>query len=149
MMDSITVGAKIRMTEAVTGDYPVGSTATIIYIDDMDNVFIEWSDGKLSSFSDKQVIHGFDKITPKYSAPIQEHIERISYFEDIMDRIQAMDSTSPERRKLLGELSAYYSSDAWKRDFAADEAGLLPKDLKSGVLSEDGIYNQLEESSTD
>ena len=23
MMDSITVGAKIRMTEAVTGDYPV------------------------------------------------------------------------------------------------------------------------------
>ena len=149
MMDSITVGAKIKMTEAVTGDYPVGSTATIIYIDDMDNVFIEWSDGKLSSFSDKQVIHGFEKITPKYSAPIQEHIERISYFEDIMDRIQAMDSTSPERRKLLGELSAYYSSDAWKRDFAADEAGLLPKDLKRGVLSEDGIYNLLEESSTD
>ena len=51
MMDSITVGAKIRMTEAVTGDYPVGSTATILYIDEMDNVFIEWSDGKLSSFS--------------------------------------------------------------------------------------------------
>ena len=43
-----------------------------------------------------------------------------------MDRVQAMDSDSPERKKLLGELSAYYSSDAWKRDFAADEAGLLP-----------------------
>ena len=28
---------------------------------------------------------------------------------------------------------------------AADEAGLLPKDLKRGVLSEDGIYNLLEE----
>ena len=38
MMDSITVGAKIRMTEPVTGDYPVGSTATILYIDEMDNV---------------------------------------------------------------------------------------------------------------
>ena len=61
MMDSITVGAKIRMTEAVTGDYPVGSTATILYIDEMDNVFIEWSDGKLSSFSDKQVLKGFEK----------------------------------------------------------------------------------------
>ena len=45
----------------------------------------------------------------------------------------------------LGKLSAYYSSDAWKRDYAADEAGLLPKDLKRGVLSEDGIYNLLEE----
>ena len=35
MMDSITVGAKIRMTEAVTVDYPVGSTATILYIDEI------------------------------------------------------------------------------------------------------------------
>lgn len=149
MMDSITVGAKIKMTEAVTSDYPVGSTATILYIDDMDNVFIEWSDGKLSSFSDKQVIHGFEKITPKYSVPIQEHIERITHYEKVMDKVQAMEINLPERRKLLGELSAYYSSDAWKRDFAADEAGLLPKDLKRGVLSEDGIYNLLEESSTD
>ena len=62
MMDSITVGAKIRMTVAVTGDYPVGSTATIIYIDEMDNVFVEWAVGKLSSFSDKQVLHNFKKI---------------------------------------------------------------------------------------
>ena len=61
MMDSITVGAKIRMTEAVTGDYPVGSTATILYIDEMDNAFVEWSDGKLSSFSDKQILKGFEK----------------------------------------------------------------------------------------
>ena len=61
MMDSITVGAKIRMTETVTGDYPVGSVATIIYIDEMDNVFIEWTDGKLSSFSDKQVLKDFEK----------------------------------------------------------------------------------------
>ena len=61
MMDSITVGAKIKMTETVTNDYPIGSMATIIYIDEMDNVFIEWTDGKLSSFSDKQVLNGFEK----------------------------------------------------------------------------------------
>ena len=62
MMDSITVGAKIKMTETVTNDYPIGSTATILYIDEMDNVFIEWSDGKLSSFSDKQVLNSFERI---------------------------------------------------------------------------------------
>ena len=62
MMDSITVGAKIKMTNAVTSDYPVDSTATILYIDEMDIVFIEWSDGKLSKLSDKQVIHEFEKI---------------------------------------------------------------------------------------
>ncbi|MBR4627209.1 MAG: DUF4298 domain-containing protein [Ruminococcus sp.] len=44
----------------------------------------------------------------------------------------------------LSALSSYYGSAAWKRDFAADEAGLLPKELKRGVLSEDGIYDLLE-----
>ena len=33
----------------------MNTTATILYIDEMDNVFIEWSDGKLSSFSDTGV----------------------------------------------------------------------------------------------
>lgn len=42
-------------------------------------------------------------------------------------------------------LEAYYTSLAWRTDFEADEAGLLPSDLKHGVLSEDGIYNLLEE----
>jgi hypothetical protein len=31
----------------------------------------------------------------------------------------------------------------WKLDYAADEAGKLPPDLKRGVLSEDGIWNLL------
>lgn len=62
MMEAITVGAKIKMTASITHDYPVGSTATIIYKDEMDNVFVEWSDGKLSSFSDKQVLNSFERI---------------------------------------------------------------------------------------
>ena len=61
MMDTITVGAKIRLTGSVAVDRPVGEVATILYIDEMDNVFIEWTDGKLSSFSDKQVLKGFEK----------------------------------------------------------------------------------------
>ena len=48
-------------------------------------------------------------------------------------------------RGLIGELEEYYTSDEWKRDFAADEAGQLPENLRRGVLSEDGIYNLLEE----
>ncbi len=73
------------------------------------------------------------------SETLEDQIRRITYYEDIMQR--ASDG-SPE---LLRELADYYSSDDWKRDFAADEAGLLPRDLKRGVLSEDGIYNLLEE----
>ena len=62
MMDSITVGANIRMTEAVTRDYPVGSTATILYIDDLDNVFVEWTDGKLTSFPEQRLLKCFEKL---------------------------------------------------------------------------------------
>ena len=46
----------------------------------------------------------------------------------------------------LSELGTYYGSEQWKEDFAADEAGLLPSDLKRGVLSEDGIWNVLSDS---
>ena len=47
----------------------------------------------------------------------------------------------------IAELESYYGSEAWKQDFADDEAGLLPADLKRGVLSEDGIWNLLSDAS--
>ena len=45
----------------------------------------------------------------------------------------------------LQELEAYYGSEEWRQDFAADEAGRLPKEMKRGVLSEDAVWNLLEE----
>ena len=44
----------------------------------------------------------------------------------------------------IERLAAYLASEEWRRDFADDEKGLLPADLKRGVLSEDGIWNLLE-----
>ena len=46
-------------------------------------------------------------------------------------------------RQSLAVLASYYSSRGWKEDFAADEAGLFPKSLKRGILSEDGLWNLL------
>ena len=48
-------------------------------------------------------------------------------------------------REALRELEAYYGSEEWKQDFADDEAGRLPHSLKRGVLSEDALWNLLEE----
>lgn len=62
MMDSITVGAKIRLKENICGDYAVGEVATILYIDDMDNVFVEWSDGKLTSFPEQRLLNCFEEL---------------------------------------------------------------------------------------
>ena len=81
----------------------------------------------------------FEKILPSTPESIQAQIRRIMYYEDMMHQAENGD---PE---VLRHLSDYYSSPAWKRDYAADEAGLFPKDLKRGVLSEDGIYDLLNE----
>ena len=81
----------------------------------------------------------FEKILPSTPESIQTQIRRIMYYEDMMHQAE---NGSVDQLKAL---SKYYSSDAWKRDYAADEAGLFPKDLKRGVLSEDGIYALLEE----
>ena len=45
----------------------------------------------------------------------------------------------------LNVLRNYMDSGQWLSDFEADEAGLLPPRLKRGVLSEDGLYNLLQE----
>ena len=54
-------------------------------------------------------------------------------------------ATYQKTQEAIAVLSEYYSSEEWKQDYADDEAGLLPKDLKRGVLSEDGLWNLLTE----
>lgn len=83
---------------------------------------------------------------------IAERVARIAYYESLLRQLQrAVSYPEPSEQtrrtaaKLAESLSAYYASDEWKGDFAADEAGLLPPDLPRGVLSEDGIYNTLED----
>ncbi|MBQ7669859.1 MAG: DUF4298 domain-containing protein [Clostridia bacterium] len=74
--------------------------------------------------------------------------ERITKYENIMrevSRLIAEGAATEELRDMVSSLEAYYDSVEWRRDFAADEAGLLPRDLSRGVLSEDGIYDLLEE----
>lgn len=81
-----------------------------------------------------------------------EQIERITKYETLMQEaqwlLQREDKTAEaisRLRRLAQVLDAYYTSDEWKQDFADDEAGFLPPDLKRGVLSEDGLYDLLEQ----
>ena len=76
-------------------------------------------------------------------------LQRILHHELVMQEAAAAllrGGGSPERlAALMAELEAYYTSAAWKQDFEADEAGLFPERLRRGVLSEDGIYNIIEQ----
>jgi hypothetical protein len=52
-----------------------------------------------------------------------------------------------ELKKLTGDidkLEEYYENE-WRDDFDADERGELPGNLKRGVLTEDALYELLEE----
>ena len=82
-----------------------------------------------------------------------EQIERIKQMEQRLDRASSavMElSTALEKyneaQDDIAQLSAYYSSDDWKQDFAADEAGELPPSLRRGVLSEDAVWNVLSDN---
>ena len=79
-----------------------------------------------------------------------EQIERIQAMEERFDQLsQAAERLSTalkqyeEMQEAVTILGEYYGSDEWKKDFADDEKGLLPADLKHGVLSEDGLFNLL------
>ena len=79
-------------------------------------------------------------------------VERITQMEKIFDhalmKLRDIREGSLDPEKISAEISvleAYYTGKAWKEDLKLDEEGRLPSDLKRGVLSEDGIYDLLEE----
>ena len=80
--------------------------------------------------------------------------------ETLITRIKEMEDRYHEVTRVLGELDMaieeyndfkdelatlkdYMESGQWKKDFEADEAGLVPKDLPREILSEDGLYDLL------
>ena len=78
-------------------------------------------------------------------------IDRIKSMEERLDRAEkavreaekALDGYNSALDDIKA-LAAYYASEQWMRDF--DAAGKLPDGLKRGVLSEDGIFDLLEEN---
>ena len=78
------------------------------------------------------------------------NLQRIAAMEAAFDRTeaavkaltQALDEYETARVD-IDRLTDYLESGAWREDFEMDEAGLVPTDLKRGVLSEDSLYNLL------
>ena len=78
-------------------------------------------------------------------------ISRIKAMEQLLDEVQsALREADGALDRLEGakdavrQLTEYYYGQDWREDLEADESGLLPRNLKRGVLSEDGIYDALE-----
>ncbi len=77
-------------------------------------------------------------------------IERIQKMEQLFDEteknllllengVQTMHSL----QNSIQQLETYYTGPLWRKDFEDDCKGLIPSDMKRGILSEDGIDNLL------
>ena len=82
----------------------------------------------------------------------KQQIARIRTMEQRMNRAAAavkrlsvaLDKWESAQEDITA-LGEYYGSDAWMKDYEADEQGKLPDDLKRGVLSEDAVYDLITE----
>ena len=71
---------------------------------------------------------------------MEQHLNRVTAavkrLEGALDKWETVQDA-------IAALDEYYGSGMWRQDFADDEAGLLPDNLKRGVLSEDSLWNLL------
>ncbi len=81
-----------------------------------------------------------------------QETERIREMEAILDRLAAAKNDLSKALSAFGDmqgdlkaLSDYYGSKSYFHDLEMDEKGMLPADLKRGVLSEDAVYDLLGE----
>lgn len=79
---------------------------------------------------------------------LENTINRICQMEYYFDFVQnAASKGSIDKdvaaKDMLQILIDYYEGGQWLADYECDERGELPAELKRGVLSEDGLYNLL------
>ena len=99
-----------------------------------------FSQAKNAAEAEKEAQYAINRLKALGIGPKERNaFQRIAEMEEIFERVTSGKGSSED----LKVLEKYYTSADWKKDFALDEAGLLPAGLKRGVLSEDGIYNLL------
>jgi hypothetical protein len=72
--------------------------------------------------------------------------EKLNRCRAALDAVETALDAFDDVQQDLADLEAYYGSDDWFSDLAADERGELPPDLLRGVLSQDAIYDLLEDA---
>ncbi len=81
---------------------------------------------------------------------LQEALTRIAAMEECMDAVEAalrreQSLADPAMEDKIRHLTVYMESGLWLADYERDARGELPPGLKRGVLSQDGLYNLLDE----
>ena len=59
-MEKISAGTKISLVKDLDGKNPVGSTATVVYVDEFGQIFADWTDGGQVRLTKEQLTHNFE-----------------------------------------------------------------------------------------
>ena len=59
-MEKISAGTKIRLVKDLDGKNPVGSTATVVYVDEFGQIFADWSEGGQVRLTQEQLTNNFE-----------------------------------------------------------------------------------------
>ncbi len=108
---------------------------------------------KLPSMTEEEMIEilSSDGMLVKRPLLITDEYVLVGFKEDSWEdiirilRIKQMEERFDRRSEEDKKILSFYNETLWKDDFEADEKGLIPKDMKRGVLSEDGLYNLLQQ----
>lgn len=57
---------------------------------------------------------------------------------------KSFDNFNEEEKAMLVCLTEYYEGGQWLKDYEADEQGLIPSEVKRGILAQDTLYNFLQ-----
>lgn len=49
----------LKLIKDLDGKKPIGSTATVVYIDDFDQIFVDWTDGGQAKLTEEQLLSNF------------------------------------------------------------------------------------------
>lgn len=75
-------------------------------------------------------------------------VERVRAMEELYDLVRAglnagLPACHSDLAGAVATLRAYLEEGVWLEDYCRDEQGLFPRELKRGVLSQDGLYDLL------
>ncbi len=59
-MEKVCAGTKIRLVKDLDGKNPVGSTATVVYVDEFGQIFADWTEGGQVRISHEQLAKCFE-----------------------------------------------------------------------------------------
>ena len=80
----------------------------------------------------------------------ESQLARIYRMEEILDKsgkavrdLQEALDRYVSLEEEIRDLELYYTGGQWQKDFADDESGKFPRNLRRGVLSEDAVFDFL------